>query len=330
MKAICVLLAVFAATAPLHAEPSLVINNRILLKVQGKPITVLDVVKKMDLIFYRQYPDLRGNETARYQFYMSSWRSILSSVVNDQLVMADAEEKKVEITDGDIRETLEDLFGPDVVYNLDKMGLTYTEAWTLLKTELIVRRMNQMMVRPKALSEVHPKEIRAFYQKVITENPIENEWVYQVLTIEGNSEKARSLADRAYAFLESEKKNIADIPKLLKDETVAVRLSEEYKRKESELSPSHKAILETLAVGTHSLPIAMQGNLSRIFVLNEKKVGQPLKFSEMETKLQEELTRQALTKHGEAYSEKLREHYGITDEYLSEMIPDSFEPFTLR
>ncbi len=36
---------------------NIVINNRILLKVNGKSITVMDVVRKMDLLFYRQYPE---------------------------------------------------------------------------------------------------------------------------------------------------------------------------------------------------------------------------------------------------------------------------------
>ena len=38
-------------------EPKLQINNRILANVNGKPISVIDAMKKMDVIFFRQFPN---------------------------------------------------------------------------------------------------------------------------------------------------------------------------------------------------------------------------------------------------------------------------------
>ena len=125
---------------------NIIINNRILLKINGKAITVIDVVRKMDLLFYRQYENLASSAIARYQFYNTGWRTVLGMVIDDYLIMADAEEKQIKVNDGEVREELQRLFGPDVVLNVDKLGMTLEEAFELIKTELIVQRMTSMMV----------------------------------------------------------------------------------------------------------------------------------------------------------------------------------------
>ena len=126
----------------------------------GKAISVMDVVRKMDLLFYRQYPDLASSAMARYQFYTSGWRSVLGAVIDDYLIVADAEEKEITVNDGEVREELEKMFGPDVVLNLDQLGMTLEEAFDLLKTELTVQRMTAIMVRSKAITDVHPLSVR--------------------------------------------------------------------------------------------------------------------------------------------------------------------------
>src|SRR5262245_20569039 len=132
-KIICLLLSSISTLSAIEYSmqeeypTDLLVKNRVLMKLNGKSITVMDVVRKMDLLFYRQFPDLAASSVARYQFYMAGWRTILEAVIDDQLILADAEEKKVEVTDGEVREELEQLFGPDTVLNLDKLGMSLDE-----------------------------------------------------------------------------------------------------------------------------------------------------------------------------------------------------------
>lgn len=320
-----------------NAPKDLVINNRILMKLNGKAISLMDVVKKMDLLFYRQYPQFASSLVARYQFYMSSWQPILLSVIDDHLILADAEEKKVKVTDGDVREEMESLFGPDVVLNIDKIGMTFDEAWELLKQELIVRRMNGMMVRSKALNESQPKEIKKLYEEHLKKNPPQDQWLYRVVSVKSKDEnKSSSLAQKIHEVLSSDNTVLESVVTLFegKEEGVEVAVSEPFERSDKELSLAHKAALQTLSVGNHSLPLQQtlkDGTVvNRIFVLeNHKNMNGP-SFKEMEDQLQRQVMARSIEKYNQEYIEKLRTFYHITDDYLTKMIPPDFEPFTLR
>lgn len=327
----------FANSLGMNEPKEIIINNRILLKIEGKPISLMDVVKKMDYLFYREYPHLASSLVAKYQFYSINWKAILDAVINDRLITLDAAEKKVEeIKDGDIRQTLEDLFGPDVVITLDGLGMTFEEAWDLVKTELIVRQMNGMMVRSRAQFEIIPKEVKKTYEKMVSKMDVENKWIYQTLTIESkDSEKGKSAAEKASALLAEQKMPLTEIASLIKEESIEVRLSEEFQRKDKELSTAHKAILQTLAIGSSSAPIVQSSKkdgaeVYRIFHLKECQEGKKVPLSEIEVKISEEMMAKALARHGETYSKKLRHHYGVTDEYLKKCIPENFTPFSLR
>lgn len=317
------------------APKGMIVNNRVLLKVNGKAISVLDVVRKMDLLFYRQFPDLSTSLVARYQFYTNSWQTVLMTVIDEQLMLADAAEKKIEVTDGDIREEIENLFGPNVVANIDKVGLTFAEARELIKNELIVRKMTGMMVRSKAVNEISPLEIRKRYEAYVKANPVEDEWDYRILSIRSvDPEKGSSVASLAYSLLEAQKAKLEELPKLLEAEGITVSLSERYARKESELSLAYKAILQTVAIGKASPPTMQtvkEGEaVTRLFILEEHKTAKQPTLAELEGRITREITEKAIGRHNYAYLTKLRAQYGITEQYISEMIPAGFQPFTVQ
>lgn len=306
---------------------NIVINNRILLKINGTPVTVMDVVKKMDMLFYRQYPDLSNSTLARYQFYTAAWRSILGAVVDEALIETDAKEKNIEITDGEVREELEKLFGPDVVLNLDKAEMSLEEAFKLLKTELIVQRMNAIMVRSKAMTEVPPMRVKELYEKKLTDNPPQNKWVYQILSVRGDDRE--KVAQEAFRLINEQKMPFEAIVQQLQSETANLSISEEYSREEGSLSLAHKAILSTLSSGACSVPSEREG-VTRLFCLKQFEEGHPSSFNEQANQLRQELVQEASARLNKAYREKLRNYYGLTDAYLNAMVPQDLEPFALR
>lgn len=293
MRKVCVLLAALfcsslCAEQELFLPPTegqfpehLIINNRILLKINGKPISMMDVVKKMDLVFYQRYPELATSAAARYQFYSQAWRSFFLATVEDQLIVADAKEKQIEVTEGEVREELERLFGPDVVQNVDKMGFTLEEITELLKTDLIVRQMIGMMVRTKAISDVHPKQVRARYEEFIAKNPPQNKWIYQILSIRAaDPEEELEIAEKAHRYLVEEKRSLEEVVSLLSTEARQLSLSEKYERGTRDLSLNHKTILESLngeSSGTiYSSVLARKAKIaSQIFCLEEKREERP-------------------------------------------------------
>ncbi len=310
----------------------IVINNRVLLKFNGKTITVMDVVRKMDLLFYRQYENLASSAVARYQFYHSGWRTVLGMVIDDYLIMADAEEKQVKVNDGEVREELEQLFGPNVVLNLDKLGMTLEEAFALIKTELTVQRMTSMMVRSKAMSDVYPLSVKKRYEKMVAENPIQDVWVYRVLSVRGPGHE--HVAQEAHRLIKDVGVPVEEVIAKLKTENVELTFSDAYHQKEKELSVAYRAVLGTLAAGeapsaSVSAPISNK-TVSRLFCLKGIEKEESRTFNAMAEELKKELTVQAMEKHNTEYRTKLRKHYGMTEKYLSHIIPSDLQPFAMR
>lgn len=163
---LCVLTAIAAeTTTPIEMGDggAILVHNAILAKINDEPISVLDVKKRLDMVFYRSYPHLVGSTQARLQFYQTQWRAALIEMIDQQLMLADAEEKKVPLSDGEIREEMESRFGPNIMLTLDKMGLGYEETWKMVKNDLIVQRMSWWFIHAKAMSQVTPQDIRASF-----------------------------------------------------------------------------------------------------------------------------------------------------------------------
>ncbi len=50
--------------------------------------------EKMDMLFLRRFPEYTKSKVARYQFYMANWKAILNELIEKELILADAQEKR--------------------------------------------------------------------------------------------------------------------------------------------------------------------------------------------------------------------------------------------
>jgi hypothetical protein len=148
-------------------------------------------------------------------------------------------------------------------------------------------------------------------------------------------EELESLSNRAYLHLLEKSAALSQIAPLLKESMgIELVLSEEFVRKDKEISEQHKEVLQKLKPQSFSFPIVQSnkkdgGFLSRIFYLKDYAPKPPPTFNEMEEALQGELLKRATARCGELYAERLRERYGVTDDYLAKMIPEDFVPFVI-
>lgn len=315
-------------------EPKeILIQNRVLLKIGDQAITLLDVVKKMDLIFYRQYPQFASNLAARYQFYSASWETILNAVIDEHLMVADAEEKQVVVSDGDVREELESIFGPDVVFRIDQLGMTYDEAFDLLKREITVNRMQGMMVHSKAQSEVSPKEVVTAYEAYLAAHPPEEWWSYRILSFKSDDARLAQERGELARLLFKEGIPLAEIPARLQTNECSCTLSDAYKTADKDLGMAYKSVLLATASGALSEPFMQSKGGSataRLFFLQEHRKEEAPQLKEMQNKLHQELLQKAIVRHSAAYQQKLREHYGVSESLLGEALPEDAQFFALR
>lgn len=327
------------AVVPLFAElsfsgePKIGVQNSILTQVNGTVISVIDLKKKMDVLFHQHYPHLEQSDQARFQFYEASWRHVLSEMIDHQLILADAQDKEVKLTDGEIREALEAKFGPNTMITLDRIGLSYSDAWKMVKDELLVQRMSWWFIHSRALSRVTPQEIRQAFRFYVKENPAYQEWRYRVISVRGDN--PQPLIEKVIARLEEGSGSFETLSADLAALDANIQVSSEYAAADADLSASHKEALAMLRSGEFSEPVIQKNrvdgkNIARIFYLSEKIDHPAPEFTTLSPNLKNELTQKAIALESSQYLDKLRKHYGYDEDRLKEQIPDNFHPFSLQ
>ncbi len=324
-------------------DPQISVKNRILTKVNGNAISVVDVMKKMDMLLHQNYPQFADSPQARVQFYSASWRSILMEMIDTELILADADEREIKLTDGELREEMEERFGPSILLTLEKVGLSYDDAWSMVKKEMIVQRMMWFFARSKALQSVGPQTIRAAYQDYLKENPPHQEWKYRVITLRADDQEEQigeELAQDVCQLLARTQESLETAALHLKEwekshDGAAVTVSNEFVAKDCDLSDAHRSALRDLSTGDYSKPISQinrsnQQPVHKIFHLADKVDHPATPFVEMAPQLKNDLTQKAMSKKSEDYLVKLRKHYGFDEEHLKETLPDTLQPFSLE
>ncbi|MBI2743863.1 MAG: SurA N-terminal domain-containing protein [Chlamydiales bacterium] len=324
-----------------YEEPQhLVINNRILAKINGKTISVVDVVKKMDVFLNRAYPQYASSKAARYQFYTTQWRNTLSQMIDNELMLADAETIELKVSDGEVRESLQERFGPNVMANLESIGITYEEAREMIHAEIVVSRMQWFKINSKAILSVSPQDIKAAYKEFCQKNPPAEEWKYQVLSIRAvDSALLAPLTQKAEALLNTPDTSLQTVYEKISteegvDPSITLTLSPPYEVADKSLSASHRETLSKLVPGAISAPLAQpskDGSLVyRIFHLKDHIKKEPPPFEKVSDTLFEELAGKAADRETAQYLAKLRQKFSFEEKHFQESLPADFQPFALK
>ena len=340
-KFIFVFLALVAVCSASEARKRISVNNRILAQVNGNVISVIDVKKKMDMILYQNYPQYLEVPEARFEFYTSHWREVLRDLIDRELMIQDADEKGFPISSGDIREELEEIFGPEVMINLDNAGLTLDEAWQMVKADIIIRRMLYYQVRMRIMAQITPSEIRKAYEDVVAKISSQKECVWRCLTLKSNeTAQASHYADKLLLLLNDEKIAIDNLQDELEkrsmvDPEVQLLISQSFRQKQSELSLSLQELLLSMNEGSYSTP-QLQTSRSdphpvvRIYFVEELKEERVPTLQELEPRLKEDIIQEMTVKKTATYLDDLRRHFHLSKEEIEKELPVNFQPFVLK
>ena len=325
----------------LFPQQHLIVHNRILAQVHQSTISVLDVMKKMELFFYQHHPQYMNSAIAKYQFFSSQWKEFLKQMIDHELMLADAEKLDIQIKDSEVREALFERFGPNIMAALDQLHLQYEEARSIIYADLVVQKMSWIRINAKALASVNNQDVKAAYVAYLHKHPPIETWEYRLLSIRSKEPKiAQVLAKAAYdlcveypdrlsLILEELQTTISSEEKSL----CTITMSDPIETETKQLSNAYKDILVTLTPGTCSAPIRREheGETSfRIFFLTKHIVTEPPSFRTVQSQLYNELTQQASEKESRIYLDKLRKRFGCTVENLEETFPKDFQPFSLQ
>jgi hypothetical protein len=315
------------------------VNNRVLALVNEKAITVIDVMKKMDMTFLKQFPEYASSPQARFQYYQINWRRILQELIDKELILADAAESKIPLSAGDVRQEMESLFGPNIIANLDKIDLTFDEAFKIIKGDLLLRRMMVVRVNSKVIRSITPQVIREAYEDFAKKNPRKETWHYQVVTVRGNDPTASAaLAQKLYESLTHGDVPFHQLDDKVKEmglDAITVSITDPYFHTESDVSDVIKNQIKELEPKTFSKPFAQKSRadkttIFRIIFLKEKVPAGVIPYSEIENQIKDSLFEKAMSQESETYLKKLRKHHAIHETYIDDMVPSDFQPFSIK
>lgn len=315
------------------------VNNRILAKINGKSISVMDIKKKMDIFLSDKHPDAVLSPMMRYQFYMQNWKDVLQEQLNSELMLMEADDMKIEIADGDIREEMESRFGPNVIAKIESLGLTYEEAKNIVREDIIVRNLAWFRIWARVMQLVTPDSIVQGYKEHLANLPQKDEWVYQTLTVKGAKDApVEEFATQAHAILkENNYSNLAGaiaainatIPK-----NISVNVSDELHLQSKELSPEYQTILSRLSPESFSEPVRQVSRsdgsvVYRIFHLKEYQQITPPSFDELASTIRTKVMQKCAETQSKEYYAKLRKRFCCEDLVASKFDDPAFQPFSL-
>lgn len=323
-------------------EPKMMIHNRPLAKINSRVISLMDIVKKMNVFINDYHPEVRENEVALYQFYSTNWQSVLDEIINNELMLLDATDQEIPVSDGDIHEEMEERFGPNVMGTLDRVSMDYEEAYAMIQSEILVRQMLYLKVHMRAKHNITPKLIKEFYETYLKTNPATEQWQYQVLTIHGQDEEQCSLlATKISGLIENNGLSLKEIQEKLELEEdtalegIRVSLSEDFDVNENSVSKQHQAVLTKLDTGMHSSPEKQtsrhdNSTVYRIFHLKSHVRMEPQSFQEIAQNLEDELYHNAFQSNQTEYIEKLKKKYDIEKNPYFDTFSADYQPFTIH
>lgn len=314
----------------------IVVNNRILTTVNGHTLSMLDVVKQMDVVMSQHYPQYLDSVPAKMQFYTMQWKATLQHMIDQELMMADAESRQVSATDAEVREEIQNRYGPNVMGTLDALGLSYEEAKAMTHKELVVQKIQWLRVTSKAFSKVTTEVVKKAFEEHLAHHPPKEMWKYQFLTLRYDAiDAAMSAAEQIEEFKEISGNVLSVAADLLKqkmpqEEGPHLSISSELTSEDKELSELHRKVLSQMTVGSWSKPVLQQSRdgtqVVRIFHLKSHSKQETPLFETMATGLRQELVNQYAEKEMSLYLARLHQRFNYAPDMLD--IPPYFEPFS--
>jgi len=327
----------FAQEQPKHIE----VNNRVMAIVNGKPITAYDIMKKLDITFYKQYPEYADSIESKFQYYQYNWKYTLQDLIDKELILADAEEVKLPISTGDIRQEMETLFGPNIIYNLDRIGMSFDEAQEMVQSDLLLQRMMSIRVNLKSMRKVTPQAILQAYEEFSKDNIRSYEWDYSIISVRHpDPTKGSEIINTIHKLLTEENTPQEEIKERLKaiglvDNNTKINISNKYHHNENEVSEMYKDVLVNMSPDSFTQPLTHtsrdgKSKIFRIFYLEDLVPGGKIPFEEVENTLIQGIRNKFLDTETDAYLTRLRKHFSVDDKEILMKLPTDFEPFSLK
>lgn len=299
----------------LLAAKRLSVQNKILLSVAGKPISLLDLLCKLDESFEEQFPEQRNQVPIRYQYYRARWPIALRDLEQEALFLKEAEQRKIQVSPDEIHEMMREKFGFAVRKNLALWGKSYHKAAQSIQRELLISYAMQFVIA-QAMQSVTPEDVLAYYRENADRLIREESWDYQVLTfIVPTREEAEAIQESLSSGQWDGERGFSHIPESFLSSKKT--LSPLYSLERSSISQKHYEEIRRMKEGEFSSLLEEQfvEGESRysisLFYLHKYSPQEQLSLSETEDQLRNELIYAAQQREQASYLEELYQKFPV-------------------
>lgn len=306
---------------------------RPLVRVRDSVITVVDVMKKMDLVFYQQYPQFRTSTEKRLEFYQNSWRQALQDLVERKVIMVFADENKMEVGHGDIREEMEVTFGPNVLLKLYEAGVSSDDAYDMIRQDVMMRRILQFYVRMPAIATITPQKIKARFLEKYSNTTKGDKLSWQILSVRApDAINAKKHLLQIIESLNAKEMTVGEAKKSL-PEGLELLQSPLYVTEVEQLAPSMKTTLEAATFNVWTMPYP--GKESKkdwakwsSYLVTSRTPGDKVPMSLVENEIVEELMLPLFDEKRKSFMDGLIQKFDVSY-CLSQKEMDDFHPFRI-
>lgn len=312
------------------AYSGIAIHDRVLFKInEEQVITTLDVIRKLNLLFYSSYPHLANSLSARSQYYATMWPVVLESVIDEFLMATDAEEKRITVDPTVVNQEIEEMFGNDISALYTHFDMTPQDVFAVMARTLVAQKAMSMMVRSKVMLKVTPIRIREHYQQLVDEAAKTHIWKYRILKINCSSEElALQIANKIQKRLNQtrswDKERLTAYALSLGG---SLHCSEEMVRNDYEISEVHKLELENVSYPTFMCGQPQEHKSGyRLFVILDRSTKSIQPLEEMETQIKQQLFALDAQQIESQYRDKLRSRYGYHSSMITKLLSEEAPP----
>lgn len=321
---IAILFASSSLTTNVYSE-GLHFSNKILSCVGEKQISVYDVKQEMDRQIFMHQKDLFANPQTLGAYYTQNWKPTLKKMIEDELLLLEAEGMQYEVPTTDVTKKLSELYGDDLSTTLEFLSITESEARKHARREVLSAHMSWFNIWSKSVMDVTPKVVYTGYEKHLKELQKNDKWTYQAIYVKG-SDKDMVAETTANVQRLTKSGKFENLTALLDQfpaakEQATVKVSKEITLKSKELNPKLLNVLASLDEGMVSEPIITKssGNNHTTKLLQLKKITkEPLPdFKKVNQNMKNTMVAKDGEKRAKKYFNSLYRKYDVNGMYAS-------------
>lgn len=326
-----------------EAMSHIIVHNRPLAKINGKVFSVIDVQKSMNRYLLKAYPDIFQDPQSVLQFYVHNWRPVLQEMIDNELMLMEAEELTYKMDASYIKEEMRERFGENANEISDNNDMSKEELEKIVGDDLICRSLLWYRVWQPAMNEVTPKVIHDHYVANVLNGPAQDSWKYQMCTIRGKdanqnekiAKELKKVFKKADTKLGGSLTDAVAAVSSLTPEGVSVKVSDDIVLTSQELSKENLSILQGLKPMEISKAVNQKSRyddqtVTRIFQLKEHTVTAPPAFEDVSSQIKEALIGEKSEGIRQEYMTRLRKRFCCEDLVMEKMYGPETRLFALN